>query len=560
MNLLSRFLPRTSFSSYEDFKENYRLTVPEDFNFGFDVVDVYAAEVPEKTALIHYAADDTVTRYSFSEISRRSSQVAEMFRRRGVRKGDVVLMMLLERPEAWITIVALTKLGATVIPATFQLTPHDIVYRCDAAKVKYLAVADDENIITAVRGARADCKTVEGVFVVGDGIAEKYAGEFLDYRAEADGMPTAFARPTGGDATHNGDTMMIYFSSGTTGMPKMIAHNYTYPLGHITTAKYWQHVEDDGVHLTYSDSGWAKFAWGKIFGQWIAGTAIVAFDTGRFHPEQLKRAINTLHLTTFCAPPTIYRFLIKEDLSDCDFSTIRHCCTAGEPLNPEVFNRFREQTGLEIYEGFGQTEGTVLIANYGWDPIKVGSTGKPAPLYDIQIVDPDGVRCEDGVVGSIVVMNAEADHPTGLFMAYKDDPAAMEKAWRQGFYDTGDTAWRDSDGYIWFEGRSDDVIKCSGYRIGPFEVESVLMTHPSVLECAVTAAPDPIRGQVVKATVVLARGWEASDELRKELQNHVKKNTAPYKYPRILEFVSELPKTVSGKIRRAEIRRTDAEK
>ena len=560
MNLLSRFLPRTSFSSYEDFKQNYRLSVPENFNFGFDVVDVYAAEAPEKTALIHYAADDTATRYTFLEISRRSNQVAGMFRRHGVKKGDVVLMMMLERPEAWITIVALTKLGATVIPATFQLAPHDIVYRCDAAGVKYLAVADDENIIAAVRGARADCKTVEGVFVVGDGITEKYAGEFLDYRAEADGMPTAFARPTGEDATHNDDTMMIYFSSGTTGMPKMIAHNYTYPLGHITTAKYWQHVEDDGVHLTYSDSGWAKFAWGKIFGQWIAGTAIVAFDTGRFHPEQLKRAINTLHLTTFCAPPTIYRFLIKEDLSDCDFSTIRHCCTAGEPLNPEVFNRFREQTGLEIYEGFGQTEGTVLIANYGWDPIKVGSTGKPAPLYDIQIVDPEGTRCEDGVVGSIVVMNAAADHPTGLFMEYKDDPAAMQKAWRQGFYDTGDTAWRDSDGYIWFEGRSDDVIKCSGYRIGPFEVESVLMTHPSVLECAVTAAPDPIRGQVVKATVVLARGWEASDELRKELQNHVKKNTAPYKYPRILEFVSELPKTVSGKIRRAEIRRTDAEK
>ncbi|MBQ8914553.1 MAG: AMP-binding protein, partial [Clostridia bacterium] len=300
--------------------------------------------------------------------------------------------------------------------------------------------------------------------------------------------------------------------------------------------------------------------WGKIFGQWIGGTALVAFDTGRFNPEMLMRVIGEVRPTTFCAPPTIYRFLIKEDLSKGDFTSIHHCTTAGEPLNPEVFERFKEATGLEIHEGFGQTESSVIMANFGWDKIKLGSTGLPSPLYDIDIVDEDGNSCEDGVVGRIVVRNAVADRPVGLFFEYKNDEAAMAKAWRDGMYDTGDMAWRDSDGYLWFEGRSDDVIKCSGYRIGPFEVESALMTHPSVLECAVTAVPDPVRGQVVKETIVLARGFEASDELKKELQNHVKKVTAPYKYPRVVEFVKELPKTTSGKIKRTDIRKSDAEK
>jgi len=562
MNLLSRFLPRTEFDSYEDFKNHYQLNVPESFNFGFDVVDEYARLCPEKLALVHYDQEDRITRFTFGDISRYSNRVANMFAAHGIGKGDTVMMMMREHPETWVTIVALCKLGAIVIPATFQLTAHDIEYRCNSANVKMLCIAEDEEIIGHVRESIPLCQNLIGVSMVGENISEKYRGEFLDYRAEAAAMPDTFARKSGEEGTKNEETMLIYFSSGTSGMPKMIVHNHTYPLGHITTAKYWQHVEDDGLHLTYADSGWAKFAWGKIFGQWISGTAIVAFDTVRFSPEQLKRALNTLRLTTFCAPPVIYRFLIKEDLSDCDFSTIHHCCTAGEPLNPEVFDRFKEQTGQEIYEGFGQTEGSVLIANYGWDKIKLGSTGRPAPLYDIDIVDADGNRCEDGVVGSIVVRNAVKDHPVGLFVEYKDDPAAMAKAWRDGFYDTGDTAWRDADGYFWFEGRSDDVIKCSGYRIGPFEVESALMTHPAVLECAVTAAPDPVRGQVVKATVVLAknRGYEPSDALRKELQNHVKKTTAPYKYPRILEFVDELPKTISGKIRRAEIRKQDAEK
>lgn len=556
MNLLSKFLPRIEFDSYEDFKKNYKVEVPESFNFAYDVVDEYARLVPEKQALIHVDENENITRYTFADIKRLSDKSANTLRALGVEKGDSVMMMMKERPEAWILICAALKVGAVIIPATYQLTEKDIVYRCEAANVKLICMAEDDEVIAHMRGSREKCTTLKGVCLVGENVFERYGDEFVDWRREVEAADESFERVM----NENSDTMLIYFSSGTTGMPKMIAHNYTYPLGHITTARYWHQVEDDGVHFTMADSGWAKFAWGKIFGQWIAGTALVAFDTGRFNPEMLMRTIGRVRPTTFCAPPTIYRFLIKEDLSKGDFTSIHHCTTAGEPLNPEVFDRFKEATGLEIHEGFGQTESSVLMANFGWDKIKLGSTGLPSPLYDIDIVDDEGNSCEDGVVGRIVVRNAVAERPVGLFFEYKNDEAAMNKAWYNGMYDTGDMAWRDADGYLWFEGRSDDVIKCSGYRIGPFEVESALMTHPSVLECAVTAVPDPVRGQVVKATIVLARGFEASDELKKELQNHVKKVTAPYKYPRVVEFVAELPKTTSGKIKRTDIRKSDAEK
>ena len=399
----------------------------------------------------------------------------------------------------------------------------------------------------------SECKTVENVGVVGENVP---AWGF-DLRAALGEASENWTREY---FNETGDPMLIYFSSGMTGMPKMILHDFTYPLGHIVTAKYWQKVEDGGLHLTVSDSGWAKFGWGKIYGQWICGAVIVAYDTEKFNPQKLLETIDRLKLTTFCAPPTIYRFLIKEDMSHCDFSTIKHAGIAGEPLNPEVYNRFLETTGLAVTEGFGQSETSVLIANFGWDPIKPGSTGKPSPLYDVDIVDEDGNSCEDGVVGSIVVKNTDKKHPAGLFKKYYRDEEATNRCWKNGVYNTGDTAWRDAEGYFWFVGRNDDVIKCSGYRIGPFEVESALLTHPCVLECAVTAVPDPVRGQVVKATVVLARGFEASDALKKELQTHVKNVTAPYKYPRVVEFVDELPKTVSGKIRRVQIRNEDADK
>ena len=561
MNLLSKYLPRIDFDSYEDFKKNYKLNIPESFNFGYDIVDEYARLEPSKPALIWLNDDGEEKHFTFGNIKEQSDRIANLLTSLGIKKGERVMLILKQRPEVWFTLVALCKMGAVAIPASFQLTEKDIVYRCEAAEVRMLIAAEDDVIIGHIRNCREKCTTLRHVGLVGDGINERYGDEFLDMRKLTSEASAEWVRPTGDAATKNLDTMLTYFTSGTSGMPKMLTHNFLYPLGHITTAHYWQKVEDQGRHLTVSDSGWAKFAWGKIYGQWICGAINVAYDTDKFVPAKLLAAIDHLKLTTFCAPPTIYRFLIKEDLSSCDFSTLHHCGTAGEPLNPEVVKRFKEATGHTIYEGFGQTETTVILANYGWDEIKVGSTGKPAPIYDIDIVDEDGNSCEDGIVGSIVIKNA-GEHPTGLFMEYYNAPDAMARAWKNGVYNTGDMAWRDSDGYFWFEGRNDDVIKCSGYRIGPFEVESALMTHPAVLECAVTAVPDPVRGQVVKATIVLAKGWKdkAGDELKKELQNHVKVTTAPYKYPRVVEFVDELPKTTSGKIRRVEIRQNDAEK
>lgn len=554
--LLERYLPRAQFSSYQDFHDNYRVNVPENFNFAYDIIDEWARLCPDKPALHWVGNGDRERVFSFSEIAAMSKRAANLFHRCGVRKGDAVILICKQRPETWACFVALHRIGAICIPATFQLMEKDIVYRCNAASVKMLVCVDDPELVGHILDARARCETLETVAVLG----ERVPDGCLDFRAELARCPETWERPTGDQATRNEDIMLMYFSSGTTGMPKMVAHDFLYPLGHITTAKYWNQVEDSGLHMTIADSGWAKFGWSKIYGQWICGAVIVAYDVdGKFDGAHLLRTINRLRLTTFCAPPTVYRFLIKEDLSVCDWSSLRHCSIAGEPLNPEVYDRFLEATGLAVHEGFGQTETSVIIANFGFDPIKPGSTGKPAPLYDVDIVDADGNSCEDGVVGSIVVRNLSAHRPLGLVREYYRDPEANARAFHDDLYDTGDTGWRDSDGYIWFVGRKDDVIKCSGYRIGPFEVESALLTHPAVLECAVTAAPDPLRGQVVKATVVLVKNgkYEPSDQLRKELQNHVKKVTAPYKYPRILEFVEELPKTLSGKIKRGEIRKND---
>ena len=559
MDLLNRFLERTEFESYEDFKKNYKLNIPENFNFGYDIVDEYARLCPEKRALIWYNNDFDVHeeyRLNFGEVKRLSDKAANAFKTLGIGKGDRVMLILRQYLEAWISIVALCKIGATCIPATFQLTSKDIVYRCNAANIKLICAVDSPELVEYVAKAMPDCNTLEKVAILETGHGEGVREGFVDYKKAINEASDVLEKTV----TNNNDRMLIYFSSGTSGMPKMISHNFMYPLGHITTAKYWQHVEDNGRHLTQSDSGWAKFAWGKIYGQWIAGTELVAYDQlTKFDGKKMLEAIDHLKLTTFCAPPTIYRFIINEDMSGIDFSSLHHCCTAGEPLYPDIVNKFREATGHTIYEGFGQSETTVVLANYGWDEVKCGSTGKPAPIYDIDIVDDDGNRCEDGIVGHIVVKNAVSERPTGLFTEYIGDEEAMKRAWYKGWYDTGDMAWRDSDGYFWFEGRSDDVIKCSGYRIGPFEVESALATHPAVLESAVTAAPDPIRGQVVKATIVLKAGYEGSDALIKELQNHVKKATAPYKYPRIIEFVKELPKTISNKTKRAEIRKKDAQ-
>ncbi|MEM1484672.1 AMP-binding protein [Oscillospiraceae bacterium PP1C4] len=554
--MIEKFLPCTEFSSYEDFKANYKLNIPENFNFAFDVIDEWAKQDPTKPALVWVDDAHNEEHLTFHDLMELSNQTANFYQSKGIQKGDFVLLILKQRIEAWVCMLALHKLGAVVIPATYQLMPHDIEYRCNKAGVKMICCVDDSELLHNIEEVRTQCAMLENVAVVG----EQVPAGCIDFRTEIAKQSKEFARPVGEQATTNTDLMLAYFSSGTTGMPKMIVHNYNYPLGHIVTAKFWHGVEDGGLHLTNSDSGWAKFGWGKIYGQWICGAVIVAYDTDKFSAVNMLETMERLKLTTFCAPPTVYRFLIKEDLSKYDLSTIKKCSIAGEPLNPEVFNQFKNATGLEVTEGFGQSETTVILANYPWFPIKPGSTGKPSPLYDMDIVDEDGNSCEDGIVGTIVIKNLDQNRPAGLFLEYYNDVDANSAAFFSNMYSTGDTAWRDSEGYFWFVGRNDDVIKCSGYRIGPFEVESALLTHPSVLECAITAAPDLVRGQVVKATVVLARGYEASDSLKKELQNHVKKVTAPYKYPRIVEFVDELPKTISGKIKRKQIRLENHEK
>lgn len=547
--MLEKFLPRIEFDSYEDFKDNYKVNVPEGFNFAYDVIDGWASEDADKKALL-YCNDNGVRKtYTFNDLRLLSNKAANFFLSKGIAKGDRVMLMLKQRPEAWICILALCKIGAVCIPATYQLTHKDIVYRCNAARVKMIVAVDDEHIIKSITESYDECETLNNVAVVGEIIPEGW----IDFRATYSEFSDELTRIP----NETSDPMLLYFSSGTTGMPKMILHNYAYPIGHILTAKYWQHTEENKLHLTMSDSGWAKFAWGKIYGQWICGAVIVAYDNEKFNAKNTLELIQEIKLTTFCAPPTIFRFLIKEDISKYDFSSIKHCCIAGEPLNPEVFHKFKELTGLTLTEGFGQTETPVIIANYDGIKIKPGSTGKPSPDFDVDIVDENGNSCEDGIVGSIVIKNLSKHYPAGLFQGYQEDDAANARAFVNDSYNTGDTAWRDADGYYWFVGRNDDVIKCSGYRIGPFEVESALMMHPSVLECAVTAAPDPVRGQVVKATIVLAKGYTASEELKKEIQNHVKKVTAPYKYPRIVEFVEELPKTISGKIKRSTIRQND---
>lgn len=550
--MVEKFLPRTEFDSYEDLKKNYKVICPDNFNFGYDVVDAWAEIEPEKKALLY--CDDNGARdyYTFADIKRLSNQCANYFMSLGIKKGDKVMFMLKQRMEVWVVFVALHKIGAIGIPATYQLTPKDIVYRANSAEVKLICSVDDEELVSYIQSSLPNCKTVQNVAIVGSNIPEGW----LDLRAGIASSSDVLERIP----NESTDPMLIYFSSGTTGMPKMILHDYSYPLGHIITAKYWQHVVENGLHLTMADSGWAKFAWGKIYGQWICGTTLVAYDNEKFNAHNTLTLLQEIKLTTFCAPPTIFRFLIKEDISKYDLSSIKHCSIAGEPLNPEVFYKFRELTGLTLTEGFGQTETPVILANFDGFEIKPGSTGKPSPDYDVDIVDENGNSCEDGVVGNIVVRNLSSHRPYGLVKEYIGDADANARAFHHDFYSTGDMAWRDSDGYYWFVGRNDDVIKCSGYRIGPFEVESAIMTHPSVLECAVTAAPDPVRGQVVKATIVLAKGYTASEELKKEIQNHVKKVTAPYKYPRIVDFVDALPKTTSGKIMRASIRKDESKK
>ncbi len=552
--LLDRFLPRIEFDSYEDFKQNYKVNVPDDFNFGFDIVDEWARQDENKKALVWCDDHDVEKTFTFKDISLLSNKTANYFKSLGIKKGDVVLMILRRRWEYWICAVALHKLGAILIPGTLQFAKKDIVYRANAADVKAIICVNDDYVISQVEAALPQSPTVMHHIVVGE---PRDGWEYLE--AGIENQSDEFPRPTGKEATTKDDTMIVYFTSGTTGMPKMVQHSYSHPLGHIVTAKYWHQVQENKLHLSVSDSGWGKFGWGKLYGQWICGAVVFAYDMDKFVPAKLLEKMEHYRITTFCAPPTMYRFMLLEDVASYDLSSIQHWTTAGEPLNPEVNNKWFRYTGHNIYQGFGQTESTLIMADFQWDDVKIGSTGKPSPLYDIKLLDREGREVADGEEGSICVMDVKNHPPVGLFTGYYHNHKMTAEMLMGEYYNTCDMAWRDSEGYYWFVGRNDDVIKCSGYRIGPFEVESAMLEHDAVVECAITGAPDPVRGQVVKATVVLKKGYEPSPELIKELQDHVKHATAPYKYPRIIEFVDELPKTLGGKIKRAQIRHEDEE-
>jgi len=564
--ILSRYCPKIEFDSYDDFYANYRCNAPEDFNFAYDVADQWAYFQPEKKALVWTDDSEEIKIFSFADIKKLSDKAANALTAMGVKKGDVVMLILKQRPEVWTLMCALEKIGAICIPGTYQLTAKDLEYRCNIAGVKLLISVCEKELLDNIALIRGNCSNLEKVAVIGKDTPDNCINMSEEIEKAGDDFKRIVTRAD--------EPMLVYFSSGTTGMPKMVLHNHTLPLGHIVTAKYWHCVEDNSVHLTQTDSGWAKFAWGKIYGQWICGAAVGVYDWEKFTSGGMLDAIQRLKPSTFCAAATVFRYLIKEDLGRHDFSFIRHTSVAGEPLSPEVYNKFKELTGLKIREGFGQSETSVMAANFKWLPVKPGSMGKPAPLFDLKLLDENGDVCDEGIIGNMSITRAgknmfeteKADNicvigmsdTPGVFRGYWKDREITANCWKNGTYQTGDMAWRDDDGYLWFVGRNDDVIKCSGYRIGPFEVESALMEHPCVLECAVTAAPDAMRGQVVKATIVLSRGFSASDNLIRELQNHVKRVTAPYKYPRIVEFVSELPKTISGKIQRNVIRKKDS--
>lgn len=547
--MLERFLKQTAFTSTEDFKNNYHVNIPENFNFGYDVVDEWAKIAPDKKALYWGNEHGQRIDFSFKDIKEQSDKAASYFQSIGIGKGDMVMLILKRHYEFWFAMIGLHKIGAVAIPATHLLTKKDIIYRNNAAGIKAIICADEPIIIKHIDDAMPDSPTIKHKIVCGENIPEGW-GDFRKGLAEA----KPFVRPE--HVNTNEDLLILYFTSGTTGEPKMVVHNYAYPLGHIVTAKYWHNLDENSVHLTVADTGWAKAVWGKLYGQWIVGACVVSYDHEKFHPEMVFRLIEDYKITSFCAPPTVYRFMIKEDMKKHDLSSLKYCTTAGEALNPSVFEAFYNETGIKMMEAFGQTETTPTIVTFPWIEPKPGSMGVPNPAYDIDLITADGRSAEDGEQGEVVI-KTDKFMPLGLFQGYYRDESLTKQVYSDNVYHTGDVAWRDDDGYYWFIGRVDDVIKSSGYRIGPFEVESALMTHPAVVECAITGVPDEVRGQVVKATVVLAKDYKDQDHehLKREIQEHVKKVTAPYKYPRIIEFVEELPKTISGKIKRAEIRK-----
>lgn len=558
--MIERFLKQTRFSSEEDYRQHLKFIIPENFNFAYDVIDAWAEEAPNKPALLWADEHGKELRFTFKELKEQTDQAAAYYQSLGIGHGDKVMLILKRHYQWWLSMLALHKLGAVAIPATHMLTKHDIVYRNERAGVKAILCVNDEYVTGQVKAAMAESPTVK-VLVAVNSLSEETKAVpegFHDWGKEWK-QTDKFRRPA--FVNNNEDTMLMYFTSGTSGEPKMVAHDFLYALGHLTTGVFWHNLDENSIHLTVADTGWGKAVWGKLYGQWFAGATVFVFDHEKFTAEKIMRQMERYRVTSFCAPPTIYRFMIQEDFIKYDLSSLTYCTTAGEALEPAVYEKFRQLTGIKMMEGFGQTETTMTLGTFPWMTPKPGSMGKPNAQYDIRLLKLDGTECEDGEKGEICVRVGD-EKPLGLFKCYYRDEEKTKEVWHDGLYHTGDMAWRDADGYFWFVGRMDDVIKSSGYRIGPFEVESALMTHPAVVECAITGVPDPIRGMVVKATVVLTKEWKdkRGDSLVKELQEHVKHETAPYKYPRIIEFVDELPKTISGKIRRVEIREKDNRK
>lgn len=551
MNLLLNFIDRVDYTSYEDLYTNFKIHVPKNFNFAYDVVDVYAEKEPKKEALVWCDDNDEKHIFTFKDLSLASKRTANFLKMHGIQKGDRVQLMLRRRYEFWFFLLALHRIGAIAVPATNMLSAADLEYRFNAAEIKMVVAYDDPAMQKEIETARAKSPSVETLVAVGQP-RQGWTSFYDDYEI----CSSKFERPTGENEIKNDDIMVIYFTSGTSSNPKMVAHTFTYPLGHIVTAKYWQNVVDGGRHLTVAETGWAKALWGKIYGQWLAGSAVFTYDMNTFIPGKLLEKMADYKITTFCAPPTVYRYLLQHDISKYDLSSLTYCVTAGEALNVDIYNRWLEKTGHRLREGYGQTEVTLSEGNYPWMDPRPGSMGKPSPGYRIEIVRPDGTPCNDEEVGEIII-KIDGGKPFGMFGGYYKDAERTEKVFEGGVYHTGDTAWRDKDGYCWFIGRTDDLIKSSGYRISPFEVEEVLLKHPAVMEVAVTGVEDPSRGQAIKATIVLQKGYEASKELAKDIQLFTKKVAASYKSPRIIDFVTELPKTISGKIRRATIREKD---
>jgi len=550
---------RDGFESYDDIKQNYKITYPENFNFAYDVLDELAKTQPDQLCMLWISNEGEEKHISFADMAKYSDKTANFFYSLGIRKGDFVMLVLKRSYLFWYCMMGLHKIGAVAVQATHLLTKSDYIYRCNAGGIKMAVITADNNCTEAFDEGEAEYETVK-LKAVSKG---KKAGEgWIDLEAGIEAASDVWARPTGEEATKATDMLIMSFSSGTTGYPKMVAHDHTYPLGHIGTGVFWHRVEKGGLHFTISDTGWLKSLWGKMYGQWLGECAVLTYDFEKFNAKDILSVMSKHKVTSFCVPPTMYRLLLNEDVAAYDLSSLKHCTAAGEALSHDIFQKWEKFTGLNIYEGFGQTETTLCCGTlYPFTEPRPSAMGLPVPGYDLIVVDAEDNEVAPGVTGEIC-MRAQSmeNRPVGLYMGYYKNEEATQKSWHDGLFHTGDTAYRDEQGYFWYVGRNDDIIKSSGYRIGPFEVESVLLKHPSVSEVAVTGVPDEIRGFNVKATIVLTKNYEPSDELVKELQDFVKKNTAPYKYPRVIEFVGELPKTINGKIRRVAIRNKDLEK